>query len=103
MKQTLKIAAGVLIVLMLSGCIAGSQESQHAADGGMLFQFLLGLWHGIIAPVTLIVEIINLLAPHLLPWRTHLYETHAAGAPYDLGFYLGLAGSPIVIGSGWRR
>jgi hypothetical protein len=60
----------------------------------MLSQFLLGLWHGIIGPVTLVVEIINRAFPHALPWRAHLYETKAAGAAYDIGFYLGLAGGP---------
>jgi hypothetical protein len=100
--KTARIAAGVLIVLVVSACIAGSGDSQHAAEQGWVFQFLLGLWHGIIAPFTLIGEVINALAPHLLPWRLHLYETHAAGAPYDVGFYFGLAGSPIVIGRRWR-
>ncbi|MDR3508552.1 MAG: hypothetical protein P4L64_11690 [Caulobacteraceae bacterium] len=69
----------------------------------MLSQLLLGFWHGIIAPVTLIVEIINHFWPHALPWRLHLYEAHETGVPYDVGFYLGLAGGPPVVWSSWSR
>jgi hypothetical protein len=103
MRHPAKILGALLIVLTLSACMAGSPASEQAASGGELYQLLLGLWHGIIAPITLILEIINRFAPHALPWHAHLYETKAAGAFYDLGFYLGLAGSPIVIiNRGWR-
>ena len=74
MSNAVKIAIGLGVVLALSACVAGSGEAQHAAAGGTLSQLLLGVWHGIIAPVTLIVEIINKLAPHLLPWQAQLYE-----------------------------
>jgi hypothetical protein len=67
-----------------------------------LSQFLLGLWHGIIGPVTLIGEIINRLFPHALPWQVHFYETKATGVAYDVGFYLGLAGGPsFAFGRRW--
>jgi hypothetical protein len=46
------------------------------------------------------VELVNALLPHILPWHAHIYETKAEGAPYDLGFYLGLGGGPVVL---WRR
>jgi hypothetical protein len=87
----------------LGGCIAGSEASHHAADGGFLMQLILGIWHGFIAPVTLIVEIINHFASKLLPWRAQLYEVHGTGVAYDIGFYLGLAGGPVAAWSRWRR
>jgi hypothetical protein len=87
-------------LLLLGACAAGSAASHHAAGQGALYQFILGFWHGVIAPVTLIVEIVNKLAPKALPWRFHLYETQAAGVAYDIGFYLGLVGGPFV---GWSR
>jgi len=90
----LKIGAILVVALSLSACVAGAGESAHAASGGMLSQFVLGLWHGIIGPVTLVIEIVNRFFPHVLPWRAHLYETKAAGVAYDVGFYLGLAGGP---------
>ena len=46
---------------------------------------------------------INQFAPHLLPWSVHLYESKGTGVPYDVGFYLGLVGSPVLIGSRRRR
>jgi len=99
----IKVAGALVALLALSACVAGSGESAHAASGGMLSQALLGLWHGIIAPVTLIIEIINRVFPHVLPWQTHLYETKAEGVAYDVGFYLGLAGGPsFAFGRRWR-
>ncbi len=94
-----KIALASVLLLALGACTAGSPEAAHTAAGGPILQFLLGLWHGFIGPITLIVEIINKLAPSLLPWRVHLYETHDTGVVYDIGFYLGLASHPI----GWSR
>jgi hypothetical protein len=42
-----------------------------------------GLWHGIIAPITLVLSFFN---PDI-----HMYEVHNAGSEYDLGFLLGVA------------
>jgi hypothetical protein len=103
MKPAVKIAIGVAVILALSACTAGSAESQHAAAGGTLSQLLLGFWHGIIAPVTLIVEVIDKLAPHILPWQLHLYESKGTGVAYDVGFYFGLAGGPPIVFRSWPR
>ena len=97
MKSILKIAVAGCALLALSGCIAGSPEAQHAVGQGALMQFVLGLWHGFIAPFTLIGEIINHFAPKLLPWTLHLYEGRNTGIAYDIGFYLGLVGSPVLV------
>lgn len=88
--------------LLLGACVAGSSESSHAASGGAISLLLLGLWHGIIGPVTLIIEVVNHFVPHLLPWTVRFYEPHANSAFYDIGFYLGLAGSPVLLGSRFR-
>src|SRR5919107_706415 len=42
-----------------------------------------GLWHGIIAPATLIVSFFNS--------DVRMYEVHNAGSEYDIGFLLGIA------------
>lgn len=102
-KGGLAIVGVVALALALSACVAGSAESGHAASGGVLPQILLGFWQGLIAPVMLIVEVIDRFAPHLLPWTVHMYETRATGWAYDVGFYVGLVGSPLVAGAGWRR
>jgi hypothetical protein len=41
-----------------------------------------GLWHGVIAPVALLLSFFN---PNV-----HIYEVHNAGSAYDIGFMLGL-------------
>ena len=43
--------------------------------------FWAGYWHGMIAPITFVVSLFN---PGV-----RIYETHNAGAWYDLGFILG--------------
>ena len=103
MKHIAKIVGVAVLVGSLSACVAGSGEAAHAASGGMLPQFLLGFWHGVIAPFTLIGEIITRFAPHLLPWHVRLYETRATGVAYDVGFYIGLAGGPSFAWSRWSR
>ncbi len=103
MKHPLRIAGVALLTLALGACVAGSTGAQHAAAGGDISQFLLGLWHGVIAPVMLIVELVDRLAPHLLPWSVRFFEAKGTGVAYDVGFYLGLVGSPFLIGSGWAR
>jgi hypothetical protein len=96
-KRVLIGLCAAAVVLALSACVAGSGESQHAVAGGVLLQALLGFWHGVIAPVTLIGEIINRFAPHALPWTVRLYEARGTGVAYDVGFYLGLAGGPSLV------
>jgi hypothetical protein len=103
MKQALRLAAAIALVSILAACAAGSDEAAHAASGGLISKFFLGLWHGIIGPITLLVEIINGVLPNILPWHAHLYETKAAGGAYDLGFYLGFGGGPFVVFRRWPR
>ena len=62
-------------------------EVNKAAAGGTAAGILLGLWHGIISPITLILSFLNR--------NVQMYEVHNDGAPYNLGFFLGIA---ILIG-----
>jgi len=50
---------------------------------GAVAGILLGLWHGIISPITLILSFLN--------HNVQMYEVHNDGAPYNLGFFLGIA------------
>jgi len=102
-KRALIFAGAVGIALTLAACAAGSGESEHAASGGILAQLLLGFWHGLIAPVMLIVEVIDKFAPHLLPWNVRIYEARGTGVIYDIGFYFGLVGSPLIAHTSWSR
>ena len=55
MKSWPRFLLASVLLLTLAACAAGGPESHQAAQGGLLSQFLLGLWHGIIAPITLLV------------------------------------------------
>jgi hypothetical protein len=97
MKQAPRIAFVVIVTLALAACAAGSPQSAQATGGGPIALLALGIWHGIIAPITLIVEILNKFAPGLIPVHWHMYETGASSPLYDLGFYFGLAGGPSFL------
>jgi len=101
MKPFVKAIMLTAPLLILAACAAGGPESHQAAGGGPISLFLLGLWHGIIAPVTLLVEIGHKFLPHVVPWTIRLYETKADSVLYDLGFYLGLAGAPTFAVRRW--
>ncbi|HEY2483317.1 MAG TPA: hypothetical protein VGI30_14145 [Caulobacteraceae bacterium] len=94
MRTGPKLFAACVLALLLAACAAGGIESGQAAHGGTLSLILLGLWHGIIAPVTLLVEIGHRLWPHTVPWTIRLYEVRANSVAYDVGFFLGLGGGP---------
>jgi len=103
MKKLFTVSVPIAACLLLAACAPGSADSAHAASSGPISEFALGLWHGIISPITLIVEIINRLLAHILPWQAHLYETKAESVFYDAGFYLGMGGGPVIVLRRWRR
>jgi hypothetical protein len=57
---------------------------------GKVAGILLGIWHGIISPVTLIWSFIN---PNV-----QMYEVHNNGSQYNLGFLVGMAIVFIILG-----
>ena len=61
----------------------GPNPMLNQPDGlGRVARAGAGLWHGIIAPVTLVFSFFNS--------NIHMYEVHNAGSEYDLGFLLGV-------------
>ena len=72
----------------LASCTPG--PNPMAADPN-LAGFWLGVWHGIIAPLTLIVS--------FFADSVRMYEVHNTGWWYDLGFALGAG---ILFGGIWR-
>jgi hypothetical protein len=90
------------VTLLLAACAPGSSVEVTTPDAtmqlrapgpnplvnqpdeaGLVARAGAGLWHGIIAPVTLVLSFFNS--------DVHMYEVHNAGSEYDLGFLLGLA------------
>ena len=70
----------VLVTLVVAGCAAGPNAAAAgpAAEAG----FWLGLWHGVIVPVTFVIS--------LFTDDVNLYEVANNGNWYDFGFVLGL-------------
>lgn len=85
-------AALALVALALAGCAA----SQPAVPPGeQLPGFWLGLWQGVIAPITFIVS--------LFSEGVRIYAFPNAGRWYDFGFMLGIGGFSGGIFAGFRR
>src|SRR5512142_1825138 len=51
---------------------------------------LLGIWHGFISPVTIVLSFVNK--------TSQMYEVHNDGGPYNLGFIIGVAIWFVVLG-----
>ncbi len=66
----------VIIMIMLTGCIPG--DGTYTADKPA--GFFWGIWHGWIAPVSLIIS--------LFDKNIRIYEPINTGWWYDLGFYI---------------
>lgn len=77
-------------MLLLAACVAGvNPEVGASATDGDVAGFWMGLWHGVIAPVTFVVS--------LFTDNVNLYEVHNSGNWYDFGFVLGAG---ILFGGG---
>ena len=69
-----------LTVLFMAGCMPGSGRYDKASPAG----FFTGIWHGWIAPVSLVIG--------LLDDTTRIYEPNNTGWFYDLGVYIAIVG-----------
>jgi hypothetical protein len=89
-KAALLGLLGLAAGLVLAACAPGVNDAA-GAGGQELAGFWLGLWHGVIAPVTFVISLFN---DHV-----NLYEVHNNGNWYNFGFVFGLS---IVFGGGSR-
>ena len=81
MKNWKILALGVMLLLLmvtLSGCVPGDGASSPDDPAG----FFTGVWHGWIAPFTLIYSLFNSDAG--------IYEVFNKGFSYDLGYYMAI-------------
>lgn len=75
------VAVVVLVALLLTACAAGPNPAvAHTAQNA---GFWLGLWHGLITPITFVI---SLFTDHV-----NIYEVHNDGNWYDFGYVLGLS------------
>lgn len=69
----------------------GPNPLTHKPDAnGQTAGALIGLWHGFISPVTLILS--------LSSQGVEMYEVHNDGGPYNLGFFLGIVALFAILG-----
>ena len=78
MKRLFKITILVFIVSILSGCFPGDGRATVGDPVG----FFSGIWHGWIAPLSLILGIFK--------DNIRVYEMNNTGWWYDLGFYMAI-------------
>ncbi len=78
MKNLLKILLIVLLASLLLSCLPGDGNRSVDKPAG----FFSGIWHGWVAPLSLIIGIFN--------GNIRVYEVNNTGWWYDLGFYMAI-------------
>lgn len=68
----------LVIVLVLTGCIPGDGTHSEEKPAG----FFWGIWHGWLAPLSLIIGIFRN--------SIRIYEVHNTGWLYDFGYYIAI-------------
>ena len=74
-KCILSIAMLIGVMVFMAGCVPGGGSNNAFNTAG----FFMGVWHGWIAPVSLIMSIFNS--------NYSIYEVYNNGFWYDLGYY----------------
>ncbi len=83
-KRLFFISIVILVMLLLAGCAAGTNPTVDVLDaGGKSAGFWLGLWHGVISPITFIIS--------LFSDNVNVYEVYNSGNWYDFGFMFGVS------------
>ncbi len=92
-KRVTNLSVALVAVTLLSAC--ANQEVITDCLHGQTYGFLYGLWHGIIAPIDLV----------LMFFRDDIvvYAPNNSGAWYALGFLIGSGGWGFLGGKGSRR
>ncbi|MBN2306437.1 hypothetical protein JXD20_00455 [Candidatus Peregrinibacteria bacterium] len=85
-KLHLQITLLIALSLVLTGCTFAGDHSALTQDTP---GFLMGIWHGVVAPYTLIVRFFLDIQMYAIP---------NTGLGYDVGFLLGIIGA---IPLGW--
>jgi hypothetical protein len=109
MKTLPLFVLSVILLVLMAACAPGSSiqvttpesSMQLSAPGpnplvnqpdatGRIARAGAGLWHGIIAPITLVLSFFNS--------DLQMYEVHNAGSEYNLGFLFGVAIDFAILG-----
>ena len=75
-RRTTMILLTIFLLLVLTGCIPGDGTHTTSHPAG----FFWGIWHGWLAPLSLIIKIFNK--------SIRIYEPLNSGWLYDFGYYM---------------
>lgn len=75
-KIIVVLLLSVLLIMMLSGCVPGDGKATVEKPAN----FLWGIWHGWLAPLSIIISLFNK--------SVRVYESINTGWWYDFGFYI---------------
>lgn len=114
MKKLIVLVSSAMILVTMAGCGPDTNIevntpdasiqlntpgvnplANEPAENGRVAGVVQGLWHGIIAPVTLIMSFFN--------EEVQMYEVHNDGKEYNLGYLLGVAIVFLILGFSGRR
>ncbi len=77
MKKIILIISFVVLTFLITGCFP-----TYSSEGESVSGFFKGVWHGWIAPISLIAEIFDS--------NIRIYEPNNTGWWYDFGFYIAI-------------
>lgn len=76
MKKVILISLVMVLLVTMAGCVPGDGTYTAQNPAG----FFWGVWHGWVAPISLIIGLFNK--------NIRIYELNNTGWIYDLGFYV---------------
>ncbi len=82
MKRMIMMGLLLLVLISLSACLAGPNRLEKTPDAeGEVAGFFMGLWHGMLTPITFIISVFSS--------SIRFYEVHNSGLWYNLGYVIG--------------
>jgi len=82
MKIKIILLLAIVLLLSITACAPGPNGlARTPSAAGKVAGFWLGVWHGLIAPITFIVS--------LFSDKVGIYDVHNSGNWYNFGFVLG--------------
>ena len=82
MRRSVLLAAVLVAAMVLASCAPAPNTAEKTPNAeGHTAGFLLGIWHGLISPITFVIS--------LFSKNVRLYEVHNNGGWYNFGFVIG--------------
>jgi len=82
MKRLVILSLVLVFVIILASCAPGPNDVEKTPNAqGKIAGFWLGLWQGLISPITFVVSIFSK--------NVRIYEIHNNGFWYNFGFVIG--------------